>query len=84
VTINNLLPGAHDTDRIAALEGAMARAQNISIEEAGARRRAENPTGRYGTITEFGNACAFLCSQHAGFIVGQNILLDGGAINATI
>jgi 3-oxoacyl-[acyl-carrier protein] reductase len=84
VTINNLLPGAHDTDRIAALEGAIARAQNISVEEAGAKRRAENPTGRYGTITEFGNACAFLCSQHAGFIVGQNILLDGGAINATI
>ena len=84
VTINNLLPGAHDTDRIAALEGAMARAQNISVEEAGRQRRAENPTGRYGTIEEFGNACAFLCSQHAGFIVGQNILLDGGAINATI
>ena len=84
VTINNLLPGSHDTDRIADLEGSISRAQNISIEAARAQRFASIPAGRYGTIEEFGAACAFLCSQHAGFIVGQNILLDGGATNATI
>ena len=42
------------------------------------------PVGRYGSSTEFGNMCAFLCSEHAGFIVGQNIVIDGGALNATI
>jgi 3-oxoacyl-[acyl-carrier protein] reductase len=84
VTINNLLPGSHNTDRIVDLEGSISRAQNISIEEARAQRFASIPAGRYGTIEEFGAACAFLCSQHAGFIVGQNILLDGGATNATI
>ena len=84
VTINNLLPGAHDTDRIDALERETARAQNISQEEARARRHATIPAGRYGTRQEFGAACAFLCSIHAGFVVGQNILLDGGGTNATI
>jgi 3-oxoacyl-[acyl-carrier protein] reductase len=84
VTINNLLPGAHDTDRIAALEQATSRAQNISVEAAREQRQAEIPVRRYGTAAEFGQTCAFLCSQHAGFIVGQNILLDGGGINATI
>jgi len=84
VTINNLLPGAHDTDRIAALEQATSRAQNISVEAAREQRQAEIPARRYGTAAEFGQTCAFQCSQHAGFIVGQNILLDGGGINATI
>jgi len=84
VTINNLLPGAHKTDRIVALEQATSRAQNISVEEARERRQADIPARRYGTPEEFGQACAFLCSQHAGFIIGQNILLDGGGINATI
>ena len=54
------------------------------MEEAQARRFATIPVGRYGTTEEFGAMCAFLCSVHAGFIVGQNILLDGGAINATL
>ena len=84
VTINNLLPGIHATDRADALDGGVAKAQNISLDEARARRAASLPVGRYGTAEEFGAACAFLCSTHAGFIVGQNILLDGGATNATI
>jgi 3-oxoacyl-[acyl-carrier protein] reductase len=84
VTINNLLPGIHATDRAIALDGGVAKAQGISIEDAKARREATIPARRYGTAEEFGAACAFLCSQHAGFIVGQNILLDGGATNATI
>jgi len=84
VTINNLLPGSHATDRIAALEENLARSLNISREEASARRKAEIPAGRYGAPAEFGAMCAFLCSQHAGFIVGQNILLDGGQTNVTL
>ncbi len=84
VTVNNLLPGIHDTDRAVALDGGVSRAQNISVEEARANREATIPTRRYGTAAEFGAMCAFLCSQHAGFIVAQNILLDGGATNATI
>jgi 3-oxoacyl-[acyl-carrier protein] reductase len=84
VTINNLLPGIHATDRAVALDGAVMEREGISAEEARARRAATIPARRYGTAAEFGAACAFLCSQHAGFIVGQNILLDGGATNATI
>lgn len=84
VTINNMLPGIHATDRAVSLDGGVSRAKNISIEEAKAQREASIPVRRYGTAAEFGAMCAFLCSQHAGFIVGQNILLDGGATNATI
>jgi 3-oxoacyl-[acyl-carrier protein] reductase len=76
VTINNLLPGIHDTDRAASLDGGSA--------EVRAKREATIPARRYGTAAEFGAMCAFLCSAHAGFIVGQNILLDGGAMNATL
>jgi 3-oxoacyl-[acyl-carrier protein] reductase len=54
------------------------------MEEARAERAATIPAGRYGSAAEFGAACAFLCSQHAGFIVGQNLLMDGGATNATL
>jgi 3-oxoacyl-[acyl-carrier protein] reductase len=84
VTINNLLPGIHATDRAIALDGAVVKARGISMEEAISERAATIPAGRYGTPSEFGAACAFLCSQHAGFIVGQNILLDGGATNTTM
>jgi 3-oxoacyl-[acyl-carrier protein] reductase len=84
VNINNLLPGIHATDRAEALDGPVAKREGITLEEARARRAATIPAGRYGTREEFGAACAFLCSVHAGFIVGQNILLDGGATNATI
>jgi 3-oxoacyl-[acyl-carrier protein] reductase len=84
VTINNLLPGLHATDRADSLDTASAKQQGITIEEARAQRCSAIPVGRYGTRQEFGAACAFLCSQHAGFIVGQNVLLDGGAINLTM
>ena len=84
VTINNLQPGIHATDRAEALDGGVAKAEGVSVAEARKRRQATIPARRYGTAAEFGAACAFLCSQHAGFIVGQNILLDGGAINATM
>lgn len=84
VTINNLLPGIHATDRADQLDGGVAKAQNITLAEATAQRQATIPARRYGTAAEFGAMCAFLCSEKAGFIVGQNILLDGGAINATL
>ena len=84
VTINNLMPGIHATDRATSLDTGVSEAQGISMDEARAQREATIPARRYGTRQEFGAACAFLCSQHAGFIVGQNILLDGGATNATI
>ena len=84
VTINNMLPGIHATDRADALDAGVARQQNISIDQAREQRKASLPTRRYGTAEEFGQTCAFLCSQHAGFIVAQNILLDGGGTNATI
>ena len=84
VTINNLLPGIHATDRADALDAGVVKAQGITLEAARRQRYAGIPAGRYGTAAEFGAAAAFLCSQHAGFIVGQNILLDGGATNATL
>ncbi|WP_170330729.1 SDR family oxidoreductase [Ruegeria arenilitoris] len=84
VTINNLLPGIHATDRADSLDGGVASQKGISMDEARAERAATIPARRYGTRQEFGAACAFLCSQHAGFIVGQNILLDGGGTNLTM
>jgi 3-oxoacyl-[acyl-carrier protein] reductase len=84
VTINNLLPGIHATDRAVSLDTAVSSQQGISMDEAKANRCASIPAGRYGTAEEFGATCAFLCSQHAGFIVGQNVLLDGGGVNATM
>ncbi len=84
VAVNNLLPGLHATDRATSLDAGAAAAQGITPEAARAQRQATIPAGRYGTPAEFGAACAFLCSQHAGFIIGQNILLDGGAFNAVI
>lgn len=84
VTINNLLPGIHDTDRATALDSGVVKARGLTMDEARAERMASIPARRYGTAAEFGAACAFLCSQQAGFIVGQNILLDGGALNSTL
>ncbi|MBL8385481.1 MAG: SDR family oxidoreductase [Burkholderiales bacterium] len=78
VTINNLLPGPFETERLQATLGTWAKRDGITIEEAAARRRKENPAGRFGTAEEFGAACAFLCSVHAGYITGQNLLMDGG------
>ena len=84
VTINNMLPGIHATDRAISLDEGVMAAQGIDMATAKANRAATIPAGRYGTAAEFGATCAFLCSVHAGFIVGQNIVVDGGAINATI
>ena len=84
VTINNMLPGIHATDRAASLDQGVSDAQGISIDEAAAQRMETIPARRYGTSAEFGAMCAFLCSQHAGYIVGQNILLDGGSVNTTM
>ena len=79
VTINNLLPGAFDTDRLKGILQGTAEKTGKSVEELAQARRASAPANRFGTPEEFGNTCAFLCSQHAGFINGQNILIDGGA-----
>lgn len=84
VNMNNLLPGIHATDRAASLDAGVSKAQGISVDEAKAKREAGIPAKRYGTRQEFGATCAFMCSQHAGFMIGQNILLDGGAMNATL
>jgi 3-oxoacyl-[acyl-carrier protein] reductase len=84
VTINNLLPGRHATDRIRMLDQARAKAEGLTEEEFARRSAARIPAGRYGTAAEFGAACAFLCSVQAGYIVGQNLLIDGGAVSATI
>lgn len=84
VTMNNLLPGIHATDRAASLDAGASAAQGITVEDAKAARQASIPAQRYGTALEFGQTCAFMCSQHAGFMVGQNILLDGGATNTVM
>ena len=84
VTINNMLPGIHATDRAVSLDTGLATKEGVSFNEARAMRSASIPAGRYGTVEEFGSTCAFLCSQHAGFIVGQNVLLDGGFIGCTM
>lgn len=78
VTINQLMPGYFETDR--SRQGLRNRAETSGrpIEELEAERRANIPAGRLGTPTEFGHACAFLCSPQAGFITGQNLLMDGG------
>jgi len=83
VTINHILPGAFDTDRLrSGLQGA-ADKQGLSFDEIAAQRMAEVPSGRFGTPDEFGKACAFLCSTHAGYITGQNLLIDGGAFHGS-
>ncbi|OWY01652.1 short-chain dehydrogenase [Thioclava sp. F1Mire-8] len=84
VNINNLLPGLHATDRAVSLDTAAAKAKGISVEEAKAQREALIPVRRYGTSEEFGATCAFMCSVHAGFMVGQNVMLDGGLNNISI
>ncbi len=83
VTLNNLLPGAFDTDRLRGTLDASARKLQQPLDEVAARRRAAIPAGRFGTADEFGAACAFLCSVHAGYITGQNLLIDGGAYPGT-
>jgi 3-oxoacyl-[acyl-carrier protein] reductase len=83
VTINNLLPGYFDTDRQRSNVTALAKNAGISPEEALKRRVATIPAGRLGDPHEFGQACAYLCSTQAGWITGQNFLIDGGAYPGT-
>ena len=83
VTINGLLPGSFDTDRLRGGINAAAQRSGQSAEAVADRRRAAIPAGRFGQPDEFGAACAFLCSIHAGYITGQNWLLDGGAYPGT-
>jgi 3-oxoacyl-[acyl-carrier protein] reductase len=78
VTINFLLPGMFDTDRLHSNLESTAKKRNITIEQARTERVATVPARRIGVPEEFGEACAFLCSQQAGYITGQNILIDGG------
>ena len=78
VTINNLLPGQFDTDRLKKTLGASASATGKSLDDVFAARRQQIPAQRFGTPAEFGAVCAFLCSVHASYMTGQNVLLDGG------
>jgi 3-oxoacyl-[acyl-carrier protein] reductase len=81
VTINNILPGAFDTDRLKSVLGNAAKQKGVTVEEAAAARAATIPAKRFGQPDEFGAACAFLCSTQAGYITGQNLLIDGGVFN---
>ena len=84
VTINNLLPGPFLTDRLRSNALAAAAQAGKDVDTLLQERAASTPAGRVGDPAEFGDACVFLCSANAGFIVGQNLLLDGGAFNATL
>lgn len=84
VTINSLLPGPFETDRTLTPAKAEAERLGITLEQRLAERAKSNPAGRYGKPDEFGPFCAFLCGAKAGFITGQNILLDGGAFPGTL
>ena len=84
VTINNLLPGPFLTDRLRANAAQAAEQAGRSVEELLHERAQRSPAGRVGDPAEFGDACVFLCAASSGFIVGQNLLLDGGAFNATM
>ena len=84
VTINNLLPGPFDTDRLRSNIETVAESTGRPFDEIMNERMAANPAGRFGDPAEFGEACAYLCSQQAGYITGQNLLLDGGAFPGTL
>jgi 3-oxoacyl-[acyl-carrier protein] reductase len=83
VTINNLLPGLFDTDRIASNFEATAKIRNITMDQVREQRRQQVPAKRFGDPFEFGQACAFLCSAQASYITGQNFLIDGGTYPGT-
>ncbi|MEO5732332.1 MAG: SDR family oxidoreductase [Rubrivivax sp.] len=83
VTLNSLLPGPFDTDRLRTTMAGAAAKSGKPIEALLEERRGLNPTRRFGNADEFGALCAFLCSRHAGYITGQNLLLDGGAYAGT-
>ncbi|WP_284944087.1 SDR family oxidoreductase [Acidisoma cladoniae] len=84
VTINNLLPGPFLTDRLKTTAAGAAKEAGRSVEEELEVRAKQHPAGRFGDPEEFGQACAFLCAASSGYIVGQNVLLDGGGFNATM
>ena len=83
VTINGLLPGAFDTDRLKVTMAGAAQKSGKSIDEIADERKLLAPARRFGSAEEFGAFCAFVCSAHAGFVTGQNFLLDGGAYPGT-
>lgn len=84
VTINNILPGPFDTDRLRSGVAGRAKAEGVSEEEVAQAMAAQNPAGRFGDPAEFGDACAFLCAAQAGYITGANLLLDGGNYRGTL
>ena len=84
VTINNLLPGPFETDRLRQTAAKTAENTGKSIDDVMAARLSGIPAGRYGDPAEFGDACAFLCSAQAGFMTGQNLVLDGGIYPGTL
>jgi 3-oxoacyl-[acyl-carrier protein] reductase len=83
VTVNNILPGPFDTDRLRANLAFNAQKAGKTAAELAQARMDANPARRFGTIEEFGDACAYLCSAQAGYITGQNLLLDGGSYPGT-
>ena len=83
VTINGLLPGPFDTDRLRGTYRTRSAKSGKSYDEEYAAGAKLNPAGRFGTPEEFGAACAFLCSVHASYITGQNVLMDGGQYPGT-
>ncbi len=83
VTINALLPGPFETDRLRSNLAFNAKAAGKTVDELRKARADANPAGRFGSIEEFGDACAYLCSAQAGYITGQNLLLDGGSYPGT-
>jgi 3-oxoacyl-[acyl-carrier protein] reductase len=83
VTINNLLPGSFDTDRLKSNFETIAKNTNRQFEQVSEDMRRANPSRRFGRPDEFGATCAFLCSVHASYITGQNLLIDGGAYPGT-
>jgi 3-oxoacyl-[acyl-carrier protein] reductase len=83
VTINNLLPGAFDTDRLRGTMVGASKKTGQDVETVLENRKKTIPARRFGTPAEFGAICAFLCSMQAGYITGQNVLADGGAYPGT-
>lgn len=83
VTINNLLPGPFETERLDSALKSEAKTSGHSLNEVTEKRLSGIPAGRFGTAEEFGALCAFICSQHAGYMTGQNLLLDGGSYPGT-
>jgi 3-oxoacyl-[acyl-carrier protein] reductase len=82
ITVNHLLFGMFDTDRLRNITGRMAQMQGKSATDMAAQRKATVPAKRFGDASEIGEICAFLCSLQAGYITGQSIVVDGGLFNA--